>query len=1197
VDASQSLERKKKNINLQNNELANEICDQSFYFDSYARLLAHHPYAVIAAVILVVGVCFISVLTLHRLPTFEDPQLGFSPRGTVYSQRETAWNNLIEATRYSGPFTLNPIEHAYISKFFKNFASSSSTAKIKQDSSMQDDDPLTGFGIVTGNETESHAKDRLMEDDWVILENLKENGHLVVQEESLPQHFAASDFFCGEPSSSYSRVIFESVSDESLFTVHSFQSMCFIEQLKLKSVPEFYDLCELRMNGKCCPSWSLPNYLLLLRNKTSCQAFVQEDIEYLLRTLEGCSKFYNNLELKPDCFENEESCHGIPKNCILFNAVYTILHYLTDIDFLNKDRSNSTHLTYAMSFLPVACSSKVLPYFQALEKQVLSNGNIRIIAMNMGLKNTLFDEYLLHDTLFLALALVLIFLLMWMYTNSFLITIMTVLAIVFSLGIAYCLYTFVFEVKFFPFMNLLASVIVIGVGADDAFIYCKVWACAKSERNNGTLVKLVGDTLKHATVSMFVTSLTTATAFYASYVSSITAIKCFSLFAGTTVLVNFLLMITWLPATIVIAERWCSLNCCICIPPFGLYAPQLQRYTFCSQVCNFLWKLHYRCMEWARIFFEKILPCIVIKPRYLWLFLLSAIALCSVLIVFYYPGLQLPDSEEFQILSSDHPFEIYDLRLRKKFWFEKMKNTNALFKMPLTIVWGIKPVDNGDYLDPASKGTLEIDDTFDVVHPESQKWLLSFCQELRAQPFYQSTMGALLPNCFIETFKSWMRRRCVDPNLINRSPCCERSPFPFTERVFNSCIHEGVKSLYETPVMYRLPGIAGPRFSTSTQKVEAVVVEYDSNQPETLSYSEIDNFAKQVEAWVEQKLQTAPPGMKNGWFISYLGFYDLQRSLLYGTIEAIGAAMAVSFVVIFLTTLNILLSLYAVVTVASIICVTMASLVLLDWKMNVLESIAATVAIGLAVDFTLHYGVAYKLSPENDRESAVIFSLSRMGSPISMAAFTTFLAGLCMSGSSVLSYTQIGTFIMILMVTSWIYSTFFFQSILRFIGPENKLLQLEYPTVSCCCETTAEVRIDKTVYNYAVSESTLSTSSASYPNPGNANEIHELEPLATPRSLKVDNRPTRASLRRHNRFRKSNRQRSGSLTVTFSDADCSLSEFVAVSPRKVSLPTGVIETSDNGSSMNVGLASSSEDKVVPNPENGTGVWLRRDPEV
>jgi hypothetical protein len=68
-----------------------------------------------------------------------------------------------------------------------------------------------------------------------------------------------------------------------------------------------------------------------------------------------------------------------------------------------------------------------------------------------------------------------------------------------------------------------------GIGADDAFIFCKVWRCIKAEKDNGISVELVHDAVKHATPSMFVTSLTTASAFYASYISSITAIKCFRL--------------------------------------------------------------------------------------------------------------------------------------------------------------------------------------------------------------------------------------------------------------------------------------------------------------------------------------------------------------------------------------------------------------------------------------------------------------------------------------------------------------------------------------------------------------------------------------------------------------------------------------------------------------------------------------------
>uniref|UniRef100_A0A1A9UNQ7 Uncharacterized protein n=1 Tax=Glossina austeni TaxID=7395 RepID=A0A1A9UNQ7_GLOAU len=38
-------------------------------------------------------------------------------------------------------------------------------------------------------------------------------------------------------------------------------------------------------------------------------------------------------------------------------------------------------------------------------------------------------------------------------------------------------------------------------------------------------------------------------------------------------------------------------------------------------------------------------------------------------------------------------------------------------------------------------------------------------------------------------------------------------------------------------------------------------------------------------------------------------------------------------------------------------------LVLLDWELNILESVTMSTAIGLAVDFSLHYGIHYRSSP------------------------------------------------------------------------------------------------------------------------------------------------------------------------------------------------------------------------------------------
>lgn len=73
----------------------------------------------------------------------------------------------------------------------------------------------------------------------------------------------------------------------------------------------------------------------------------------------------------------------------------------------------------------------------------------------------------------------------------------------------------------------------LGIGADDMFIFMKVWENRKDvsvdglTSDSGKLEELMTDTLQHAMLTMFVTSLTTAAAFYASFISNITAVNCF----------------------------------------------------------------------------------------------------------------------------------------------------------------------------------------------------------------------------------------------------------------------------------------------------------------------------------------------------------------------------------------------------------------------------------------------------------------------------------------------------------------------------------------------------------------------------------------------------------------------------------------------------------------------------------------------
>ena len=59
-----------------------------------------------------------------------------------------------------------------------------------------------------------------------------------------------------------------------------------------------------------------------------------------------------------------------------------------------------------------------------------------------------------------------------------------------------------------------------------------------------------------------------------------------------------------------------------------------------------------------------------------------------------------------------------------------------------------------------------------------------------------------------------------------------------------------------------------------------------------------------------------------------------------------------------------------------------------------------------------------------------------------MAALTTFAAGASVMSTKIVAFYELGSFLMIVMTFSWLYSTFFFQSLLSAFGPNGNFCQL-----------------------------------------------------------------------------------------------------------------------------------------------------------
>uniref|UniRef100_A0A8C0GJJ2 Dispatched RND transporter family member 2 n=1 Tax=Chelonoidis abingdonii TaxID=106734 RepID=A0A8C0GJJ2_CHEAB len=910
----------------------------------------------------------------------------------------------------------------------------------------------------------------------------------------------------------YSQLVFMSTTAGSLWNLQAIQSMCQIEQDKIRSHAHFGNLCQRTEGNECCPSWSLGNYIAVFHNRSSCLEITQADVSHTLTLLRSCAPDYHKGILIPSCIgprtgrEKHSQCAKVPEKCTRFSGIYQLLHFLVDRDFLSLQTMEYQvpSLKYSLLFLPTKKGASMMEiYLDNLESWDLFDNYTLITGMDLGLKQKLFQHYLLLDTMYPVLAILAMFLCMTFYLRSIFITSMVLMIVVSSLMISFFLYKVAFRFTYFPFVNLTAVVILSSICANHTFVFFDLWSLSKSQNPSAGLLQWMSQTMHHFGYLMLASSFTTGAAFFASYMSNIIAICCFAIYMGTCVLVNLVFMVTWLPSSVVLYERYIATNCIYKPEDYWNYSGH-KRVIF--SLYHILRGLQNTLCETSKLLFEEILPCGVIKFRYIWICWFTALAIGGAYISCFNPKLKLPSSEmsSVQMFRLSHPFERYDAEYCHQFMFERLEHGEGQ-RMPITIVWGILPVDNGDHFNPKSNGTLVKDTTFTIQNPEAQNWLLEFCQKVKNQTFYYSDLEQKSTVCFMEEFHTWMDSRQCSQQDHSFNLCCNHFPFPYGSEVFLHCIKmmimEQGRDGAET---YDL----GLRFDGEGNLV-ALVLQFQTVYHYSFNYSKTKQFYNEIGRWITEEMKSAPMGLQNGWYTSKLELYNLQHSLSTETMVVIGLSITISFVVLLLTTWNVILSIFSVTAITGTVLVTVGLLVLLEWQLNAVESLFISAAVGLSTDFTVNYCISYHLCPHSDRLSRVAFSLKQMSCATAMVASALFSAGIIMLPATVLAYRKLGIFIMMIKCISCGFASFFFQSLCCFFGPEKNCGQILWPCTYALKDYSDDSRPNGS-FNCGGEEKQNRLRKVQESN--TANEQYELQPLARKLSDSFDNSTSTSKL-------------------------------------------------------------------------------------
>jgi len=206
-----------------------------------------------------------------------------------------------------------------------------------------------------------------------------------------------------------------------------------------------------------------------------------------------------------------------------------------------------------------------------------------------------------------------------------------------------------------------------------------------------------------------------------------------------------------------------------------------------------------------------------------------------------------------------------------------------------------------------------------------------------------------------------------------------------------------------------------------------------------------------IKEYVSQWRAAAPSGMKSIKCMAdgLFSHYDLGAQLIGGFFSGIAIAFPASFCVILASTKNIIISVYACLSVAFIVCCVLGFCKsAMDWDMGMGEAIAGVIVIGYSVDFCVHLAHMYHESNHygiTDRDGRCQFAIRNLGTTIFAGALTTSGAGIPMFFCWFYFFFKMALLITVTIMYSLFFSIGFFMSLLWLFGPEGNWGEVSNP--------------------------------------------------------------------------------------------------------------------------------------------------------
>jgi len=648
-----------------------------------------------------------------------------------------------------------------------------------------------------------------------------------------------------------------------------------------------------------------------------------------------------------------------------------------------------------------------------------------------------------------------------LHTKSPWITLVGLFQIILSFPTSYFLYTFVFGLNFFPFLNFIGVFVVFALGADDVFVAMDKWKNTRLDYPSASTTQIAAIALPDAAGAMLLTTTTTAVAFFATAICPVAPLKCFAIFCGLLVVLDYILCVLLVFPALCIYDKanlkaaseekkslCCNLSC-------GGNKKKKKKNTNDDNVVDAsdddvavvvpnddsAHAAHVTLddADNQSLIRRILLGYYKVFHKLRWI-IFAACLIGTVVSGIFAAGLQLPADSEVRLLGEDVEFE-------KAFYWRQELLTTALDKSsgaPTALIWGVEPADTGNYFDPKSGSLLVLDDNFDPAPTASQEYLLNFCEDFFNQPFASRIAQDFV--CPMNELDQWLQDNANNGNSNSNDAyvesCQGATGLPVPEENFHACAAAWSIETRSTTMLQR-----------NGTTIEAIFFYYTGRVRVDSPYAELKDEWNLVEDYLRGTGAPDDDDSVSNVFAASIDFwwFDTNGSMLRSAYQSAGIALAFSGFVVLLSSRSFILTLFALITIAYVLVSTTAMLVATGWTLGFLESICFAILIGISCDFVLHFCHAYAHLPGTvSREVRTQYALIRMGPSILAAAFTSICAAAIMLFTVVSFFQQFATILFYTIIQATVGSFVVFTAFADCIGPSHPTALFD-KYFNCCC--------------------------------------------------------------------------------------------------------------------------------------------------